>query len=149
MERAFSLCVIMGSAMFSCSQNVPPADIPSLVINTFQERFVDAVDIEWRKINGSFEAEFEIENMDHAVKIDSSGKILIYMHEISSKELPEVIVTEINSGLQEYKLDEIDRIEAGGKIYYRLELEGNGAELTRLYTAEGKEDRNIKIELNN
>lgn len=128
----------MGFAMMSCGQNIAAADVPSLVLNSFKARFTNAVDIEWEKKRDYYEADFEIGTTDHEVQINSAGKILIHKQQISPLDLPKVITDQITAKFKDFKLDEADKLEKDGKVYYQVELDKRFTERRMVFAENGE-----------
>jgi len=143
MKKTFLLISAMGFALMSCGQNIAAADVPSLVLNTFKATFTNAVDIEWEKKKDHFEADFEIGTADHEVQINPAGNILLHKQQISTLDLPKVITDQITSKFKDFKLDEADKLEKDGKIYYQVELDKRFTEKRMVFTETGEETKAI------
>ena len=133
----------MSFALVSCGQNIPTVDVPSLVLNTFKARFTSAVDIEWEKKKDHYEADFEIGTADHEVQINPAGNILLHKQQISILDLPKVITDQITSKFKDFKLDEADKLEKDGKIYYQVELDKGFTEKKMVFAENGEETKAI------
>ena len=127
----FSLC--------SCSQDIRADKVPSVVLNTLQAKFGNAVKIEWEKKNNLYEAEFKMDSTDFSVYIDPTGKLLMHKQDIKKNELPASLSTVISTEYNGYKIDEAEKVVKDGVIYYQVELEGKGKrDLELVFTADGK-----------
>ena len=124
----------------SCSQDIPAGKVPSVVQNTVQARFTNTGKIEWEKKNNNlYEAEFNMDSTEYNIHIDSSGKILLYTMDINKNELPAAVVTAISDKYIGYKIDEAEKIEKDGIIYYQAELESKGKkEIQLVFSPDGK-----------
>jgi len=122
--KAFILSSLFaGTALFSCAQNIRQADVPSLVLNSFQKAYPNAVDIEWEKQLSNYSAEFEISNMDHEVWLDEKGNILKHEEDIQISQLPVAVINSIKQNYAAAQIDDVDKVEEGGKTYYVVEFE--------------------------
>lgn len=143
MKKTLLLFVAMSFALISCGQNITAADVPSLVLNAFKTSFSSAVDIEWEKKKDYYEADFEVGTADHEVQITSAGKILIHKQRISTLDLPKAITDKITAKFKDFKLDEADKLEKDGKIYYQVELDKRFTEKRMVFTENGEETKAV------
>jgi uncharacterized membrane protein YkoI len=143
MKKTFLLMTAMSFSLMSCGQDLSAADVPSLVLNAFKARFANAVDIEWEKKKDHYEADFEIGTADHEVQINPAGKILIHKQQISTLDLPEVIANQITSEYKDFKLDEADKLEKDGKIYYQVELDKQFTEKKMVFAENGEQTKAV------
>ena len=125
------------------AQDIPQQNVPAVVVNTFQQKFPQQRTVEWELKQGLYEAEFEINNLDHTVYIDSSGKIVRYKKEISVSELPADVNTSIQKNFKGYKIEDIKKIEEGNSITYKVELEKKEDERKVTFATDGKIIENI------
>ena len=113
-------------ALISCGQDIPASKVPSVVINTIQLKFPNSGTIDWEKKQGRYEAEFSVDSTAHTVVVHETGDILWYKTDILQTALPSAITSVISREQQGYTIDEIERINKGDTVYYRLELEAKG-----------------------
>ena len=134
--------LIVTASLFSlgsCSQDIPADKVPSVVLNTVQAKFGTAGKIEWEKKNNLYEAEFKLDSIEYAVFIDPAGKLVMFKRDIKENELPAVVSTIISTEYSGYKIDDAEKVEIGGIIYYQVELEGKGKrDLELVFSADGK-----------
>lgn len=127
----FSLC--------SCSQDIQADKVPSVVLNTVQTKFGTAGKIGWEKKKNLYEAEFKMDSIEYAVYIDPAGKLVMYKLDIQETELPVTVSTIISTEYIGYKIDDAEKVEKEGIIYYQVELEGKGKkELELVFSADGQ-----------
>lgn len=144
MKSAILLMTVISVSLVSCGQDIPASKVPSVVQNTVQAKFVNAVKIEWEKKNNFYEAEFDIDKTDYKVHVDASGKLLICKTDMKVSELPAAITSAISSEHGGYEIDDADKLDKDGTIYYQVELDAKGKKDKRLvYTADGKLAQNI------
>ena len=136
-----SVILIVASlfSLYSCSQDIPPRKVPSVVLNTVQTKFVNASNIEWEKKKAFYEAEFKMDSIEYAVYVDSAGKLIMYKMDSRQEELPAAVSAAIRTEYIGYKIDDVERIEKDGIIYYEIELDGKGKkDLELVFSAVGK-----------
>ena len=137
--KSIILIAVSLFSLYSCSQDIPDRKVPSVVLNTVQTRFVNANKIEWEKKKALFEAEFKMDSIEYAVYVDSSGKLIMYKMDIREDELPAAVATTIATQYNGYKIDDVEKIEKDGIIYYEIELDGKGKKALELvFSADGK-----------
>lgn len=143
--KNFTLLILFtGIIMISCSDNIPATDVPSIVLNTFKTKFPKALDVGWKNNDALYTAEFEIGNIDHAVQLNSNGKIVIYKKEIGESELPGGIKALLSNKFKTYLTDEIEWVQRENLAYYQIELESNGKPEKKLVLlADGSEKHSI------
>ncbi|WP_026209550.1 PepSY-like domain-containing protein [Cytophaga aurantiaca] len=141
--RKLSVFFLLLSAGCASAQEIPQANVPAVVVNAFQQKFPQQVAVEWELKKGLYEAEFEIENLDHNVYIDSTGKIVRYKKEITTNELPAAVNTSIQKNFKGYKIEDIKRIEEATGITYKVELEKGEVERNVTFAVDGKIVENI------
>lgn len=120
------------------AQDIPQRDVPSVVLNAFQSKFTDATDLEWELKGELYKAEFEIGKRDHDVWIDKSGNIVKHKEDFPKSELPAAIRQTIEADFKGYRIDDVDKIEANGKTYFQVDLDGTTGDRDVYFTPDGK-----------
>lgn len=133
-------CIVSVAA----AQDISKKDVPSVVLNAVQSRYPHATDLEWEKRGDLYKAEFEVNNRDHELWIDSNGNIQTHREEISKSALPAVVSESIKANFEGYKIDDVDKIEKDGKVFYRVELDGRAGDRNVLFAADGSVVENKK-----
>ena len=143
MKTWFALFYVAGMTLGAEGQDLLQSDVPSVVLNAFQEKFTNVADVEWDLKGDLYKVEFKVGSRGHDVWIDKSGKITKHKEDFPKKDLPKFIQQKITTEFSGYKLDDADKIEEGGKIYYQVELDGSADDRKVLFTADGqiKENR--------
>ena len=113
-------------SLYSCSQDIPAGKVPSVVLNTVQAKFGNAIKIDWEKKNTLYEAEFKKDSTKYAAYIDAAGKLVMYKLDIKENELPAAVSATIHTKYNGYKIDDAEKIEKDGTTYYQVELESKG-----------------------
>lgn len=133
------ILIILTAASFTAvrAQDIQQREVPSLVLNAFQTKFSNAVDVEWEKQMELFKVEFEIGNKDHDLWFDKNGNIKKHKEEIAKADLPEAILQKLNSDFKSYRIDDVDKIETNGKVYYLVDLDSSAGDREVIFLADG------------
>ncbi|GGC20119.1 hypothetical protein GCM10011386_10020 [Parapedobacter defluvii] len=118
-----------------------PRGVPAVVLNAFQQQFPKARQVEWeRRKDGNFEVEFNLSlvGRDHQAIISPDGKVLKHEEELSSSSLPDAVKQQIKTEFNGYRIDEVKKIEEGGKVSYAVDLDSRQGDLKVLFDADGK-----------
>jgi uncharacterized membrane protein YkoI len=142
MKTWFALFYAAGMTIGTEAQDLPQSDVPSVVVNAFQQKFTNAADVSWETKGDLYKAEFKIGSRGHDVWIDKSGKITKHKEDFPKKDLPPSIQQKISTEFSAYKLDDADKIEENGKIYYQVELDGSADDRQVLFTSDGAIEKN-------
>ncbi len=129
--------MVVAIATSAIAQDVAERDVPSVVLNALRSKYSNAIKVEWELQNDLYKAEFEIGSRDHDVWIDRNGTIVKHKEEFPQRELPQAIMQKLQSEFAGYKIDDAEKIEEGGNIYYEVELDGRRDERKILFTSEG------------
>lgn len=142
MKRVFvmSAAALMFFASSAFAQKVSQNQVPSVIVNNFQQAFPKASDVEWREKGNSYKVEFEtgIFEDDHEVWYDKTGKMLKHKEDLSKRDIPKSIITTIQNDFNGYKIDDADKTTAGDSVTYKVELEKRHSELNVVFDANGK-----------
>lgn len=123
--------------MSSCAQDLSAQQVPSTVLNAFSSAYPKATDIEWERHNQYYKVDFDLLLEDHELLIDSSGSIIRHKQDIGNGDLPAPVKEAIQKRYQGYHVDEADKIEQQGKVYYKVELEKGENELKVIFNPDG------------
>ncbi|RYG32560.1 MAG: hypothetical protein EOO01_34130 [Chitinophagaceae bacterium] len=138
MKIASLFVAALSLSMISCSQDIAASKVPSVVQNALQVKFPNATKIDWEKKGKAFEADFNLENEGHELLIDGTGKVIAHKTDILPGELPQAVNSAVRQDHATYKIDDAQKIELDGIIYYQVELDAKGKKDQHLvYTAEG------------
>jgi len=144
MQPGKLIMILTGVLGFSaCTQNIKENDIPSVVLNSLESEFRDALDVQWEKQGAVYEAKFEYKDRDHDVLIDNSGKLLRYKIEILEQNLPvplrDMILTKYNG----IAIEEIHQLVIEEKFYYQIEFDGRLTNPKKVFNDLGEEMEDI------
>lgn len=124
--RDVCIALFMGaSVVSSCAQEIPQKNVPSVVVNAFMTSYPQATDIEWEQQGTLYNVEFEIGKVDHEIGYDASGKMIRHEEEMAPNNLPVAVIATIQKNFPGYKPDDAYRVEENGKLFYKVELDGN------------------------
>jgi hypothetical protein len=120
-------------------QDIPQSQVPSVIVNNFQQTFPKAFDVEWKLKGDTYKVEFEIGPLgtDHDVWYDKIGKMVRHKEEISKNNLPQKVLAKLNSDFSGYRTDDIDKITEGNKVVYKIELKSWSKEWKVVFDNEG------------
>lgn len=126
MKRVFLIGVLALALIVNTAsaQGISQSQVPSLVVNSFQQAFPKAADVEWELNGENYKVEFEtgLHGKDHDAWYDKSGKLMRHKEEISQSDLPEKILAKTKSDFSTYRVDDVTKIMEGTKVTYNLEL---------------------------
>lgn len=142
MKKLSILFLIMGTGCVSYAQDLAPKDVPAVVVNAFQQKFPNQSSVEWELKKGLYEAEFEVNKMEHNVYLDSTGKVVKHKEEIAMSSLPAAVTASIQKNFSGYKVGDAKKIEAGTKISYKVDVEKGSEERKVTFSADGKIEEN-------
>jgi hypothetical protein len=98
------------------------SDVPSAIMQNFNNLFPQANDVEWTKQRSSFRADFLYNSMTVSVTFDNSGQILKAVNEIRFDQLPDIIIQQVREDYPEYKELIVLEKYNNTKLEYEVEL---------------------------
>ncbi|MEZ0450677.1 PepSY-like domain-containing protein [Sphingobacterium thalpophilum] len=115
------------SAMGAVAQDIPQSQVPALVVNSLQQQFPKAKNIDWELKNGLYEAEFEtgLFGSDHELWIQHNGKIVRHKEDLSKNDLPKAVLAKVRKDFRGYRLEDVKRITEGRKVCYAFEVKSS------------------------
>jgi hypothetical protein len=145
MQTIIFASVTLGLTLISCSRELTEKNVPSLVQNAFRTQFVDARDVDWQKKDHHYLVEFETGDTkgDHEALFDTLGTMILYKFETPMAKLPSAVVNTIQSQYQDYKIDDIEKLEQEGVTYYQVELAKGMKDLHLVFSDDGVLQKNI------
>lgn len=131
---------LVAVSFVACSNDIPEAKVPSVVLNSFKTDFPNATQVDWDKVKGNYVAEFEVETVDHEVKFSADGKKIMQKKDLIEASLPATIITSIKTNFSAYVLEEIEEVIKEGVTYYQVELDTKGKpDKKMVFSADGRE----------
>lgn len=144
MKTLLSIVILVATfSSVAVSQDISEKEVPSLVLNALQSKYSSATKVDWELEGDVYKAEFDVGSREHDLWIDKNGNITKHKEDFPKKELPQAITQKLQSEFKDYKIDDADKIEEGGKILYEVDLDGSKDERKVLFTADGKVEQNI------
>ena len=146
MKKQIIILFPLALLIFSCSgQEISKDKVPSLVLNSLKAKYPLANDVDWKKQGNIYEAEIDInDSTEISLRIDEGGKLIMEKQDVPDKDLTSAIMTVINNKYKDYRLDDVEKIENSGTVYYQVELKGKGKkELNLVFSTDGSEENTI------
>ncbi len=132
------MVLLLGAGITAYGQDLAANEVPSVVVNAFQQKFANPADVEWEKEQELFKAEFEQEKVELEVWLDANGNFVRQSREMEENQLPAAVAQAIRRDYNGYQIDEVEQLEAGGVVTYEIELEKRSAEdVTVVYDQTG------------
>ena len=116
------------------SRNVIPT---TQLTQRFVTDFPKTNDVEWELGADVYEVEFEVGFTDHKAYYDNQGNLLMYKYDIKSSELPTSINNIVTTKYPGYKFEDIEKIQRGTEILYKIEVEKGDYEVKLLLKSDG------------
>lgn len=122
-KMSMSLIVLLLTGCLAIAQDIPQSQVPSIIVNKFQQDYPKAHDIDWEMDGENYEVEFELGLLqkDHEILYSPSGEILRHKQEITKSDLPEKVKNVLKNDYSGYRIKDVDKIEMDGKVIYKLE----------------------------
>ncbi|HEV7380090.1 MAG TPA: PepSY-like domain-containing protein [Dyadobacter sp.] len=135
---------ILSALMMLCAfggfaQDIPSNSVPSVVMNVFKQKFPKATDVEWERKGELYKVEFEIGRKEHAVWINGAGNVEKHKLDISNSDLPAAVKTAIASEYKGYRINDAERLDAGGKVTYKVEVKKGAEDMDTFFDEQGRE----------
>ena len=148
MKRHVIIFVSLAFLIASCNgQNISKHKVPSLILNTLKAKYPLANDVDWKKHGNLYEAELDIkDSVEISVLIDDAGKLIMQKQDVPVRALTPGIATTIKNQYKDYTVDDVEKIEKNGTIYYQVELEAkNKKEVNLVFLPDGREEKEISF----
>lgn len=133
--------ILAASLLFSgltYAQDIPVKDVPSVVLNSFNKTFPQAVKVEWEMKGDLFNADFDIGRRDHEVWLNNKGAIVKHKKELRTRELPAVVANSIKKNFKGFRIDDVDKFEEEKQFFYKVELKTLQEEKKVVFDAQGR-----------
>jgi len=138
MKKLIFLAGSLFYSVISFAQELRADEVPSVVLNTFKQKFPKAVDVEWELKNQLYNVEFEIGRIDHEAWISNTGSIVKHKWDIEANALPKEVSGSISRNYKGFRIDDAEKIEAGEKLLYKVELKTASREEDVVFDQNGK-----------
>ena len=138
MKTIFNIiALLLGLCAAAISQDISEKEVPSSALTAFKAKYPNAGPVRWEKKNDGYKAEFEISSREHDLWMDKEGNITKHKEDFPKSELPQAITQKLKTDFKDYTIDDADKIEDGGKVFYEIDLEGK-EERKVFFSADGK-----------
>jgi hypothetical protein len=137
--------LVMAGLLSACSnQEISSGKVPSVVLNAISQQYPVKEEVEWKKIGPLYEAEIDLnDSVDLTVQVNEAGKVIMRKQDIAVAELPEAVRTAIRTRYPDDAIDDAERLEKDGLVFYQVELNSAGKkEKNLVFSVDGKEDKN-------
>lgn len=138
MRKAFLITGLLLWTAASFAQDVASSEVPSVILNSFKEKFPQAEDVEWEIKGDLYNVEFDIGLADHEIWFDRTSKVTKHEEDIGISDLPAPIAATIKRDFEKYRVSDVKEIQSENSIVYRLELESTLEEWKITFTPDGK-----------
>lgn len=141
MKKMFSWLIgatIIAMPINACSDNDHSYSTPGNVLEAFQAQFPLATNVDWDMESGFYVAEFKINGLEHHVWYDDDAIWRMTETEIGLNMLavPEAVQDAfLNSGYQEWFIEDIDKYQRPDDEFYLIEIEMMGQQDRNLFFA--------------
>lgn len=129
--------LIAGTALAGFGQDLKTKDVPEAAKLAFKKNFPKAKDIEWERAGDDYKVDFEIAHVDYTTIFTPDGKTVMSQKEVAPATLPKSIAADIRAKYPQARIDDVEQINTGGKISYKIDLDGT-PDATLYYSAGGK-----------
>jgi len=121
------------------AQDIPQSQVPSLVLNSFQQKYPKAYDVEWELKGDLYKVEFEKSLLGDDVEVwfDKSGKVVRSKEEISKSELPKAVLDKIDAEFKASIIKDVEKFNENGTISYKVEIKTIREEWDVLFDEKG------------
>jgi uncharacterized membrane protein YkoI len=135
----FAIALAGSTALAAHAQDIDAKEVPAAVTSALTQKYATPTDLDWEMEGSNYEADFDVNRVDHTVLLDPSGKILMTKHDIQKKDLPQAVSSAISQKYKSMRLDDMELVEKDGKSYYQVELDAKGTDTKLVFSADGKE----------
>ncbi len=129
--------LVIGGATNSNAQDISADRVPTAVKENFLKSYPKAKKVDWELKRGNYEAEFDLGRVGHKATYAPAGKILSFEKDIPNSKLPNAIAKSIKTKYPKARIDDVDLINTGGEITYKVDIEGI-PDVNVWYSADGK-----------
>lgn len=131
--------ILTGLANTAWGQKLPQSQVPSVIVNSFQQAFPKAYDIKWEMDGANYQVEFETGyGTEHEVWYDKTGKLLRHVEELSKNNLPQKILDKLHAEYSGYRVNnEVDKITEDNKTHYILKLKSVTGKWKMVFDGDG------------
>lgn len=139
--QAIAFIAILFLVLTSCNNdddnNLLQNQVPNEVIVAFQGQFPNATDVEYQKVGGQYEVDFDINNVEHDALYNADGTLVKYKYDILSSEVPQAILITIETDYENRLIDDAEILMIDEVVYYQIELENIPVDIKLVFNNDG------------
>jgi len=120
------------------SKDIKESEVPQAVVETFNQEFASAKDVEWEQKGDMYKAEFDLGDEEKEARFDQAGKLKMTKTEIEKEALPEKVRATLDKDYAGYKIDDVYKVEAKNKTFYKVETKKDGKKEKFVFDDSGK-----------
>jgi len=132
-----ALFFLIGGIASSNAQDIDKKNVPAVVRSAFSKAYPKARDVDWKMEGSNYKVGFEIAKADHKATYTATGKTISFEKDIPNTQLPASIAKSIKTKYPQGRIDDVDWINTGGKVTYKIDIEGT-PDVNVWYGADGK-----------
>ena len=129
--------LLVGGIAASQAQDIDSKNVPVAVKTTFSKAYPKATNVDWEMKGADYKVDFDLGKTDHSAIYAASGKNISFEKDIPNNQLPATIAKSIKVKYPKGRVDDVDWINTGGKITYKVDIEGM-PDVNVWYSADGK-----------
>ena len=99
--------------------------------------FPKAKYIKWETAINVYEAEFEIDRIDHKAYYDKNANLIAYLYEISESALPAIVKNAAQAKYPNYEFEDIKKVIKQAGVQYIVEMEKKDKEVKAIFKENG------------
>ena len=107
------------------AQRISQSNVPAVVLNSFQVKFPNAEDLEWKLNDGDYEVNCKVNGKSNEVKMDFRGKVLKLHQDLYVSEIPKSVLASIRQKEPFFDVNDADKFEENGKVIYTVKFEND------------------------
>lgn len=138
MKRILIFLAFLIAATGTEAQPVKEKNVPSIIVNAFQLKFPKATDVKWALERGMYKAAFELDNIDHELWLDYSGKWKKHKQDFEEKDLPKAVKATILRSYNGFEVHNVELIEEGRRRFYKMKLERSAVNRKVIFDEHGR-----------
>ena len=126
MKKLMFFVVLSILPLISFGQKTKEKNVPQVVKNALYQKFPNAKEVKWDKEKDSYEASFDVNQVDNSVLFSQDGKIVETEVEIKMSQLPKNALNYLKEHYKSQKIKEAAKIVTNkGVVIYEAEIQGN------------------------
>ena len=136
MKKPFVFLACLSLLSISCREE--RLRVPEKVLTAFHKDYPEIKDLHWEMELGSFEAEFEMDGIDHSVVFSREGNWELTERSIPGSEFPKWILDTLPIMFPDHRLTETSILESPSKkTRYLAEVQWEGEIFDVLFNPDG------------